>query len=94
VLSLTGGVGDHALYRQLQVHECYATCGPMKLSAAILGAQAGGDCLAQTTHGVETLTNPEPNFFLLGSKSYGRHNTFLLRVGYDQVEEVFTLLAG
>ncbi|HZI63358.1 MAG TPA: flavoprotein, partial [Thermoanaerobaculia bacterium] len=23
VLSLTGGVGDHALYRQLQVHECY-----------------------------------------------------------------------
>ncbi len=95
VLSLTGGVGDHALYRQLQVHECYATCGPMKLSAAILGAAAvGGDCLAQTTHGVETLTNPEPNFFLLGSKSYGRNNTFLLRVGYEQVEEVFTLLAG
>ena len=93
VLSLTGGVGDHQLYRQLQVHECYATCGPMKLSAAILGAAAGGDCLAQTTHGVETLTNPEPNFFLLGSKSYGRNNTFLLRVGYDQVEEVFTLLA-
>jgi len=93
VLSLTGGVGDHELYRQLQVHECYATCGPMKLSAAILGAAAGGDCLAQTTHGVETLTNPEPNFFLLGSKSYGRNNTFLLRVGYDQVEEVFTLLA-
>jgi hypothetical protein len=94
VLSLTGGVGDHSLYRQLQVHECYATCGPMKLSAAILGAAAGGDCLSQTTHGVETLTNPEPNFFLLGSKSYGRNNTFLLRVGYEQVEEVFALLAG
>ena len=96
VLSLTGGVGDHSLYRQLQVHECYATCGPMKLSAAILGAAgaSAGDCLAQTTHGVETLTNPEPNFFLLGSKSYGRNNTFLLRVGYEQVEEVFALLAG
>ena len=36
--SLTGSVGDHGLYRQLQVHECYATCGPIKLSAALLGA--------------------------------------------------------
>ena len=38
ILSLTGFVGDHGLYRQLQVHECYATCGPIKLSAALLGA--------------------------------------------------------
>jgi hypothetical protein len=88
VLSLTGAVGDHQLYRQLQVHECYATCGPMKLSAALLGA-AGGDCLEQTAHGVETLTNPEPGFYIVGAKSYGRNNTFLLRVGWEQVAEVF-----
>ncbi|HEY0782336.1 MAG TPA: hypothetical protein VGE98_07780, partial [Thermoanaerobaculia bacterium] len=92
VLALTGAVGDHGLYRQLQVHECYATCGPMKLSAALLGAGGGGDCLAQTSHGVETLTNPEPGFFILGSKSYGRNNTFLLRVGWEQVAEVFAAL--
>jgi thioredoxin reductase len=88
ILSLTGSIGDHSLYRQLQVHECYATCGPMKLSAALLGA-AGGDCLAQTSHGVETLTNPEPGLYILGSKSYGRNNTFLMRVGWEQVAEVF-----
>ena len=87
VLSLTGSVGDHSLYRQLQVHECYATAAPMKLSAALLGA-AGGDCLAQTSHGVEVLTNPEPGFFILGAKSYGRNNTFLMRVGWEQVREV------
>lgn len=91
ILSLTGAVGDHSLYRQLQVHECYATSGPMKLSAALLGA-GGGDCLAQTTHGAQTLTNPEPGFFILGSKSYGRNNTFLMRVGWEQVGEVFGLL--
>jgi thioredoxin reductase len=91
VLSLTGAVGDHTLYRQLQVHECYATCGPMKLSAALLGA-AGGDCLEQTSHGVDTLTNPEPGFFLLGAKSYGRNTSFLLRNGWTQVEEVFATL--
>lgn len=92
VLSLTGFVGDHELYRQLQVHECYATCGPIKLSAALLGA-AAGDCLAQTSHGAETLINPEPGFFILGIKSYGRNNTFLMRVGWEQVSEVFGTLA-
>ena len=91
ILSLTGAVGDHGLYRQLQVHECYATCGPIKLSAALLGA-GSSDCLTQTTHGADTLTNPEPNFFILGSKSYGRNNTFLMRVGWEQVGEVFGLL--
>ena len=91
VLSLTGFIGDHELYRQLQVHECYATSGPMKLSAALLGA-AGGDCLTQTSHGADTLKNPEPGFFILGIKSYGRNNTFLMRVGWDQVSEVFGVL--
>ena len=91
ILSLTGAVGDPSLYRQLQVHECYATSGPMKLSAALLGA-GGGDCLAQTTHGADTLTNPEPGFFILGAKSYGRNNTFLMRIGWEQVGEVFGLL--
>jgi len=92
VLSLTGFVGDHSLYRQLQVHECYATSGPMKLSAALLAAGGGGDCLDQQSHGAETLLNPEPGFFLLGSKSYGRNNTFLMRVGWQQVDEVLSLL--
>jgi hypothetical protein len=91
ILALTGAVGDSSLYRQLQVHECYATCGPMKLSAALLGA-GGGDCLAQTTHGADTLTNPEPGFFILGAKSYGRNNTFLMRIGWQQVGEVLGLL--
>lgn len=94
VLALTGHVGDHGMYRQLQVHECYATSGPMKLAAALLGASGGGgDCLAQVSLGPETLKNPEPGFFILGSKAYGRRNDFLMRVGWQQVEEVFQLLA-
>lgn len=93
VLSLTGKVGDHLLYRQLQVHECYATSGPMKLAAALLSASGGGgDCLAQTSLGPETLRSPEPGFFILGSKSYGRRNDYLMRVGWQQVDEVLELL--
>ena len=93
VLSLTGRIGDHLLYRQLQVHECYATSGPMKLAAALLGASgSGGDCLAQTSLGPETLRSPEPGFFILGSKSYGRRNDYLMQVGWQQVDEIFQLL--
>jgi len=90
ILALTGFVSDDRLYRQLQIHECYAFSAPMKLSAALLGAAGGGgDCLAQTGHGADTLVNPEPNFFILGIKSYGRNNNFLMRVGWEQVAEVF-----
>ena len=91
ILSLTGYVGDHLLYRQLQVHECYATSGPMGLAAELLASDAV-DCLDQESHGVEALESPEPNFFLLGEKSYGRNSTFLMTVGFDQVDEVFGAL--
>lgn len=94
LLALTGSVGDHHLYRQLQVHECYASGAPMKLSAALLGAAGGGDCMAQTGFGPETLLNPEPRFFILGAKSYGRNSAFLMRIGWEQVEDAFGLLAG
>jgi hypothetical protein len=93
VLALNGGVGDYSIYRQLQVHECYATSAPMKLSAALLGA-AAGDCLEQQSHGPETLTNPEPGFFILGAKSYGRNSQFLMRIGWEQVSDVFGMLAA
>lgn len=89
IISLTGSVGDAGLYRQLQVHECYATSGPMKLAANLL-ASSGGDCMTQQSHGVEALKSPEPDFYILGSKSYGRNTSFLMRIGWEQVEEVFS----
>jgi cation diffusion facilitator CzcD-associated flavoprotein CzcO len=91
VVSLTGSAPDASLYRQLQVHECYATEGPMALAASLVGSGAA-DCLAQPALGVDALRNPEPRFFVLGIKSYGRTPTFLLRVGWEQVAEVFAAL--
>jgi hypothetical protein len=81
------------LYRELQIHECYASLGPMKLAASLLGKR-NEDCLKQTSCGPDTLRNPEAGFFILGGKSYGRNNNFLLRIGFDQVREVFTLITG
>jgi len=71
----------------------------MALAAAILAAQAKDgdgppDCLDQESHGPETLKNPEPDFYILGAKSYGRNAYFLLRLGHAQIEDVMTLLAA
>lgn len=88
VLSLTGYRPDPRLLSELQVHHCYATDGLMKVSAHLLSAGGGSDCLAVTSGGLETLRSPEPDLFVLGSKSYGRSSQYLLRTGIEQAEAV------
>lgn len=91
IIANVGYRPDRSIYEELHVHECYATQGPIKLAAKLLG-ETSSDCLAQTNHGSDVLKNPEPNFFILGSKSYGRNSNFLLKVGIEQVREVLASL--
>lgn len=91
LVALVGYQPNVHLYRELQVHQCYASEGPMKLAAALLKS-AGGDCLTQTSQGPDTLINPEPHFYILGAKSYGRRSDFLLSVGFQQIQELFTII--
>jgi thioredoxin reductase len=93
IIASVGYSPDIGLYRELQVHECYASLGPMALAAALL-KQAGGDCLTAGAQGPAALKTTEPNFYVLGAKSYGRNSHFLLRTGFEQVREVFTLITG
>lgn len=44
--------------------------------------------------GAADLAQPEPNFYLIGAKSYGRAPTFLAMTGYEQVRSVVAELAG
>ena len=91
IIANVGYRPDGRIYTELQVHQCYASEGPMKLAAALLG-QSSADCLDQESHGPQTLLNPEPNFYVLGSKSYGRNSRFLFSVGLEQVRELFTII--
>lgn len=45
-------------------------------------------------HGHRELAHPEPGFYTVGIKSYGRAPTFLLLTGYEQVRSVAAALAG
>lgn len=51
-------------------------------------------CGTVPPHGVEELAHPEPGFYLVGMKSYGRAPTFLLKTGYEQVRSIVAELAG
>jgi hypothetical protein len=84
---------DTTLYRELQIAEHPASQGALKLATALAGQRAD-DCLKQSAGGPETLQCPEPNFFILGAKSFGRSGQFLLRAGFEQVRDVFTLITG
>lgn len=91
IVANVGFTPDRSLNEELQVHECYASFSPMKLAAALLGSTSA-DCLDQKACGPRSLLNPEPNFYILGAKSYGRNSNFLLSVGLEQVREVFTII--
>jgi thioredoxin reductase len=93
IIANVGCTPDTDLYRELQIHECYASLGPMNLAAA-LSKHGSGDCLTIPAQGPATLRNPEPNFYLIGMKSYGRNPHFLLKTGFEQVRDVFTLITG
>lgn len=92
ILVHTGFRPDVRPFEELQIHRCFATDGPIKLAAHLLG-EASADCLQQSAGGPELLMNPEPNFYVLGAASYGRNSRFLLRSGIAQVNQLFDQLA-
>ncbi len=93
ILALVGYRPDPAIARELQIQTCWATEGTYPLAAALLSQGGAADCLtAGAGLDAAALRHPEPRFFTLGMKSYGRNPNFLLQTGFRQVEEVFKLL--
>ncbi|MFC0623343.1 FAD-dependent oxidoreductase [Kribbella deserti] len=51
-------------------------------------------CGTVPPHGADELAHPEPGYYAIGAKSYGRAPTFLLATGYEQARSVVAALAG
>lgn len=51
-------------------------------------------CGTVRPHGHRELAHPEPGFYAIGAKSYGRAPNFLLATGYEQARSVVAALAG
>lgn len=51
-------------------------------------------CGTVRPHGEKELRHPEKDFYIVGSKSYGRAPTFLMATGYEQVRSIVAAMDG
>jgi thioredoxin reductase len=92
IVVLTGQRPDLELTRELRVD-----LDPWLESVKALGPLIDPNlhsCGSVPPHGHRELGHPEPGFYTVGVKSYGRAPTFLLLTGYEQVRSVAAAIAG
>lgn len=92
VVGVTGFRPDLDMLRELRLDLDPATEAPRDLGPLI--DPNVHSCGTVPPHGEEELRHPEPGFYVVGMKSYGRAPTFLLPTGYEQVRSVVASLAG
>lgn len=92
IVVATGFRPDLDMLAELRVAVDPATEAPPALSPLI--DPNFHSCGTVPPHGVVELTQPEANFFIVGSKSYGRAPTFLMATGFEQARSVVAELAG
>jgi thioredoxin reductase len=92
IIAATGQRPDLSITRELRLAldpwlECAEKLGP-------LIDPNEHSCGTVRPHGAIELAHPEPGFYTIGSKSYGRAPTFLLATGYEQARSVAAMIAG
>ena len=92
IICATGARPDLAMLRELRT-----ALDPALESSAALGPLIDPNvhsCGTVRPHGHRELAHPDPGFYVVGAKSYGRAPTFLMATGYEQVRSVVAALAG
>lgn len=92
IVVCTGQRPDLSLTRELRVE-----LDPWLESAKALGPMIDPNlhsCGSVPPHGHRELSHPEPGFYTVGVKSYGRAPTFLMLTGYEQARSVVAAIAG
>jgi hypothetical protein len=82
---------DRSLYEELQVEEDTATQAPRRLAEAV-GGRLPRDARKAILADPQALVTTEPNFYLLGAKSFGRNPNFLVVRGLEQIRQLFSIL--
>jgi thioredoxin reductase len=91
VVGLTGYRPDLSFLSELALEVSPVSEGAGRLTRALSSVT---DCLSVPAVAPADLESGEPGFHLVGSKSYGRLPTFLLRTGQSQLETVLDGLAA
>ncbi|MEV0283600.1 MULTISPECIES: FAD-dependent oxidoreductase [unclassified Kribbella] len=92
VVNSTGFRPDHEIVGELRLDLDPILASTRALAPLIDPNQHS--CGTVPPHGVDELTHPEPGYYAVGAKSYGRAPTFLLATGYEQARSVVAAIAG
>ncbi|MFD7027241.1 NAD(P)-binding domain-containing protein [Streptomyces sp. NPDC059917] len=92
VIVLTGLRPDLSFVSELRLGLDERLQAPVELAPLIDPNQHS--CGTVYPHGVNELSHPEKDLYLVGMKSYGRAPTFLAMTGYEQVRSIAAHLAG
>lgn len=92
VVNATGYRPDLSMLREIRLDLDDIVEAPTRLAPLI--DPNLHSCGTVEPHGFDELRHPEPGFFIVGMKSYGRAPTFLLATGYEQVRSVVAWLDG
>jgi thioredoxin reductase len=92
IVAATGFRPDHSIAAELRL-DLDPVLGSTRALAPLIDPDVHS-CGTVPPHGVDELSHPEPGFYAVGVKSYGRAPTFLLATGYEQARSVVAALAG
>ncbi|PZG16912.1 FAD-dependent oxidoreductase [Nonomuraea aridisoli] len=92
IVSATGYRPDHSITSELRL-DLDPILGSTRALAPLIDPNQHS-CGTVPPHGVDELAHPEPGYYTVGVKSYGRAPTFLLATGYEQARSVVAALAG
>lgn len=92
IVNATGARPDHSPATELRL-DLDPILGSTRTLAPLIDPNEHS-CGTVPPHGVDELAHPEPGFYVVGAKSYGRAPTFLLATGYEQARSVVAALAG
>ncbi|WP_329553645.1 FAD-dependent oxidoreductase [Streptomyces sp. NBC_00696] len=92
IVAATGFRPDYTISDELRLELDPIMSAPRALAPLIDPNQHS--CGTVTPHGYRELAHPEPGYFIVGMKSYGRAPTFLMLTGYEQVRSIAAALAG
>ncbi|MFB6719424.1 FAD-dependent oxidoreductase [Kribbella sp. NPDC056345] len=92
VVNSTGFRPDHDIVGELRL-DLDPILGSTRALAPLIDPNQHS-CGTVTPHGVDELAHPEPGYYAVGAKSYGRAPTFLLATGFEQARSVVAGLAG
>ncbi|MFD1930892.1 FAD-dependent oxidoreductase [Nonomuraea mangrovi] len=92
IVAATGYRPDHSIASELRL-DLDPILGSTRRLAPLIDPNQHS-CGTVPAHGVDELSHPEPGYYAVGVKSYGRAPTFLMATGYEQVRSVVAAIAG